>query len=384
MSNVIIILCIWLSAFASLYSDSANSLALYVMLPIAFVLSIFQQGLGKTNVYLKILVALILWICFACLWAEYIEDAFNQLKQLLGTFIIAVIFTIVAKKEDNIPYLYVGYIVLMISALMYADREILNEIDTDIERLNDEKLNANTLAYYLFYVTFAIYELGIMSKLRFLKITWDILFILLIPLTFFISLLTASRQVLIIQIPLFAILLYLRYVRNKKMFHKIVFLAIAAASIIISLPNIERSYNESILKTRSELDVSDDIRVELFKDAVNVGLDHFPLGVGPGNYVHYSFSGHFSHNNYLELFATVGIVGVVLYLSMLWIFLRRQWVRYCRFKDLQYLIFFVFGLVYAVDGFFYVFYPHLWLMGAFMLVAAHSETYYDRQVKLLK
>ncbi|MBP3496369.1 MAG: O-antigen ligase family protein [Alistipes sp.] len=384
MSNVIIILCVWLSAFASLYSDSANSLGLYVMLPIAFVLSIFQQGLGKTNVYLKILVALILWICFACLWAEYIEDAFNQLKQLLGTLILAVIFTTAAKKEDNIPYLYVGYIVLMISALMYADREILNEIDTDIERLNDEKLNANTLAYYLFYVTFAIYELGRMSKLRFLKITWDILFILLIPLTFFISLLTASRQVLIIQIPLFAILLYLRYVRNKKMFHKIVFLAIAVASIFISLPNIERSYNESILKTRNELDVSDDIRVTLSADAIKVGFDYFPLGVGPGNYVHYSFSGHFSHNNYLELFATVGIVGVVIYLSMIWIFLKRQWKRYRRFRDQQYLLFFIFGLVYAVDGFFYVFYPHLWLMGAFMLVAAHSETYYDRQVKLLK
>lgn len=384
MSNLIIILCIWLAAFATLYSDSANSLGLYVMLPVAFVFSFFQKGSLKANVYFKLLVALILWICFACLWAEYQDEAFAQLKQLLGTFLLAFIFTTVAKKDGNVPYLYIGYIILMISALLYANNVILNEIDTDLERLNDDKLNANTLAYYLFYVTFAVYELSFISKFKLLRVVWDVLFLLTIPLTFVISLLTASRQVFIIQIPLIIILLYLKYIHNKRFFYKLLFFAVAIGCVVMTLPTMVKSYDESLLKSRNEIEISDDIRIELFKDAVNVGLDHFPLGVGPGNYVHYSFSGHFSHNNYLELFATVGIVGVIIYLSMMWIFLKRQWIRYRKFKDQQYLFFFIFGVVYFVDGLFYVFYPHLWLMGAFMLVAAHSETYYQRQVNLIR
>ena len=384
MSNLIIILCVWLAAFASLYSDSANSLGLYVMLPVAFVLSFFQNRGLKANVYFKLLVALILWICFACLWAEYQDEAFTQLKQLLGTFLLAFIFTTVAKKEGTVPYLYIGYIILMLSALRYANNEILSEIDTDLERLNDDKLNANTLAYYLFYVTFAVYELGVISKSKPLKVVWDVLFILTIPLTFVISLLTASRQVFVIQIPLIIILLYLRYIHNKRLFYKLTFLSVAVGCLFMALPAMTKSYDESVLKTRNDMDVSDDIRVELIKEAVNVGLDYFPLGVGPGNYVHYSFSGHFSHNNYLELFVTVGIVGLIIYLSMMWIFLKRQWIRYRKFKDQQYLFFFIFGVVYVIDGLFYVFYPHLWLMGVFMLVAAHSESYYNRQVKLVQ
>lgn len=46
------------------------------------------------------------------------------------------------------------------------------------------------------------------------------------------------------------------------------------------------------------------------------------------------------------------------------------------YRDKAYLVFFICGLIYLFDNFFYVFYVDLWLIGFFILLASYSETYY--------
>lgn len=46
------------------------------------------------------------------------------------------------------------------------------------------------------------------------------------------------------------------------------------------------------------------------------------------------------------------------------------------------MVFFICGLIYVFDNFFYVFYIDLWLIGFFMLLASHSEQYYKFQRKI--
>jgi O-antigen ligase len=199
----------------------------------------------------------------------------------------------------------------------------------------------------------------------------------MIPVTFIVALLTASRQVLIIQIPLITILLYIRYLRKTKIITKIIFLVVAFTGVLLAAPYISDIYEDSYLKTRNEMDIRDDGRMVLLKDAIDVGNRYFPIGVGPGNYIFYSQNRLFSHNTYTELYANEGVIGLWLYVWMVLLFIKRQWHRYKTSYDKQYLVFLVFGIIYIFDGFFYVFYPHLWLMGMFMLVAGHSETYYN-------
>ena len=381
---LLVILFIWYAAFASLWSQSANMVALYVVLPIAFFVCFFQPEALKPNIYFKLLLALLIWIAISYLWAKYKVPAGRQLKQLLGTFILCYIYNVISKNEKAVPYLYITYLILFIGAVIYAKQNILGSMDSENSRLNDDKLNANTLAYLLFYLTFAIYELGTFAKRRLLKVTLDFAFLLTIPITFIVALLTASRQVFIVQIPLIAILLYLRYLKQTRTRTKLLFLLFTLVCAVIVAPYVTDIYEDSYLKKRNEIEIKDDARVILLHDAIEVGMRYFPFGVGPGNYVYHSPRRNFSHNVYAELFANEGIVGLILYVWMMMLFVVRQVKRYYRYKDKQYLCFLLFGVIYIFDGFFFVFYPYLWLMGAFILVASHSEVYYSNRVNEIK
>lgn len=377
---ILVILMVWYSAFASLWSNAANQVALYVALPLATILCFFQKGAMSPNKYFKILFVLLVWIFISYFWAEHKMAAERQLKQILGTLILCYIYSIVSKNEKSIPYLYITYLILFVGAIIYAKQNILETMDKDTARLGDVKLNANTLAYYMLYLTYAVYELRTFMKRKLSIITTEVLFIFMIPLTIAVAILTASRQVLIIQIPLIAILLYLRYIMNAHLRNKLIFILIAIVCLSYGAPRVVEIYDDSYLKTRNELSVKDDTRLLLLKDAFMVGMQHFPFGVGPGNYVYYSPTKNFSHNVYAELFVNEGIVGLILYIWLILLFIFRQYKRFKIFKDKQYLVFLLFGIIYAIDGFFFVFYPYLWLMGVFILVASYSEIYYKNRI----
>lgn len=182
---------------------------------------------------------------------------------------------------------------------------------------------------------------------------------------------------LIIQIPLLALLTFIRYIEGTSLKRKLLFVLIAAVACVASIDPITKSYDNSYLKVRSETKAKDDVRALLLQDAIKVGCQHPIMGVGPGNYVRYSFNRHFSHCTYTELFANTGVIGALIYVSLLLMFITSQWKRFWKYRDKTYLVFLVCGLIYLFDNFFYVFYVDLWLIGFFILLASHSETYFN-------
>ena len=383
-ANAILIIGLLFSAFVNFYSESANGIALHLVIPAMFGLCVIlnPRGLFRGNKYVTILSWLLLWIVVSYLWAAYSVPAVRQLKQIFGTFLLAIIISTIAKKESYIPWLYIAYIALFAGAWIYASNNIIGIMDEYHNRMEDERLNANQMAYMLFYVTFGVYVLAEISKKRIVMLFWKVLFLGMIPLSYITALLTASRQVLLIQVPLIAILLYLRYFKKAKLINKILFIGIIAVAASIITPIYHTTYQDSHLQERAERTVQEDDRYNLAIDAIGVGFEHFPLGVGPNNYVMYSYSKHFSHNTFIELFANEGVIGLCLYIWLMLTFVKRQWRRFKAFRDYQYFVFLIFGIIYIFDSFFYVFYPHLWFMGFFMLVAAHSETYFNKHHRL--
>lgn len=376
------ILCIILLYFAASVSliDSLNPLALYGAIPLSFLISLSVGNSLKTNNYLKRLLVLILWVAATYFSAVYVEEANNQMKNLLGVFVLSMTIANLSSDKRCVPWLYGVFIILLIQALVYANSHIMIEgFDTATDRLNDEKLNANTVAYYTFFVTFAIYELGnsFLIKNRVIANIFRLLFLAMYGVSFTVAILTGSRQVLIIQIPLLALLTFIRYIEGASLKRKLLFVLIAAVACVASIDPITKSYDNSYLKVRSETKVKDDVRALLLQDAIKVGCQHPIMGVGPGNYVRYSFNRHFSHCTYTELFANTGVIGTLIYVSLLLMFITSQWKRFWKYRDKTYLVFLVCGLIYLFDNFFYVFYVDLWLIGFFILLASHSETYFN-------
>lgn len=374
-SDLYVLICVFFAAVVSLLSDSINAIALYAVLPSAFIVTFLDTKRIFVEKYFNLLTILYIWILISTLWATDIDVALVHLKQCLGSFILCYIIAVKAKDIRNIEFLYLLFIVILLMDWYYAYNNIFNVIELGVERLNDKKLNANTLAYHTFYATFAIYMLGEISFNR--KTIYAILFLLMLPLSFFTAIYTASRQVLIIQLPLILILLYIRYLKNNTISKKLQFSFITILVSLAILPFVIDTYDNSYLKERNELNIEDGSRMKLAKDAIKVGLDYFPLGVGPNNYVVHSYNKHFSHNTYTELFANEGIIGLVIYLVIVFGFVIEQWKTYSMYDDDIYLAFFWGGVFFIIDGFFYSFYQHLWLISFLILITTHSKTHYE-------
>ena len=377
-SDLFVLFCLLFSAIASLSSDKLNSYALYAVLPLAFVISFLQSKRLFVNKYLKCLIFFYVWEAISLVWATYQDASIRELHAILGAFIVSYIVSVQVKRGNVILWLYLVYFVLLIRAWLYASDNLLIVTDFSAnERLNDAKLNANTLAYYTTYVTFGAFIINQIIHSKRLKFVFDAIFFAMIPITIFTALTTASRQVLIIQIPSVVLLLWIRFFKQSKAYQKILLFITVVALLAYSFPKIETVYEGSYLAQRSEVSVREDSRSALAKEAMMVGLQHFPLGVGAGNYIRYSKTHRFSHNSYTELFANVGIIGLIIYLVLVLGFIRAQWKRYKTTKDKIFAYFLIFGIIYSIDQFFYVFYIDQWLISFFVLVASHSELYYN-------
>lgn len=376
-SNVIIdfliIFCLYVTSIVG-FNDQLNSFALYVIIPFASVLTVFRY---KFNVgySMKWLLFLYLWMIFTCLFAEHLDLASRQLKQIIGCVLLSFIMAQNAKKPSMVPWLYGVYILVFISSIYYGLTNILDaSYDIGSDRLNDDNLNANTLAYFLLYSTFAIFILADIVNRKLLSRIFRIGFWLMIPVTFYVAIFTASRQILLTSIPLLLMLFFIRYIKGAKrkyIFQTLIIIAVAGAFVV---PKFMDIYENSFLKERTKIDLNEDSRILLLKDAINVGLENPVVGVGPGNYVMYSYNKHFSHCSYTELFANSGILALILYIGLIWTFMKRQFKRYGSHKNAIYLAFIVFGLIFIVDNVFFVFYNNLWLISFFILVSTHSDT----------
>ena len=343
LSDKVIVFCVLFAAFASLFSLSANSVALYLAIPCAFLLSFKKYGLLRVSKTFKIITMLYFWVFVSYFWAINKSVALSELKVCLGAIMLCYIFSVNAKRTKLLPWLYLSYIVLYLSAWYYASTHILvdmTSIGAEGERLNDQSLNANTMAYYTFYVSFALFVLGEIVQSPFFQKVLKWLFLLMIPVSFLVALFTASRQVLFMQAPLIAVLLYIRYLRNKPTHRKVIFIIISICVCAFFVSDLLDIYSNSYLYTRSSENVKDDIRRYLMEDAFKVGL------------------------------------GSLIFIWAILNFLMTQLRRYKSTNDLLFLLFLIFGLFFAFDNFFYVFYSSVWLLGIFLLVAAHSDQHY--------
>lgn len=384
LKDKVIIGCMLFSGFAFFLPDSINFVALYIAIPAAFLLSLFGDNRRYQNHSFKTFLFLFVWLLLSTLWADYTDLAMNQNKQLLGVVLVSYV---VGKNTYNRKmrlWMYGVWIAIFLSAVYHANSHIIPNIEVGQERLNDAKLNANMMGYYTFYLTFAIFILGDEIQQLFLRKIFRLLFIGMIVVSFFIAIITASRQILIIQVPIIAFLLYGRYMKGVSDIVRFIFVLLVPIVIFLLRDPVMGTYNNSLLKQRNEIKVGDDSRVKLAKDAFRVGMEHFYIGVGNGNYVKYSPSLRFSHNTYLELFANTGIIGLSIYLYMLISYLKTQYWRYKVTEDKTFLFFIMFFIVYCFYNIFYVFYPYQWLFAFFILVSSHSDSYFEETYYILE
>lgn len=148
-------------------------------------------------------------------------------------------------------------------------------------------------------------------------------FYLMAIICFVVSLLTGSRKIIIGY--LFAIAAFVFFQKNLKKFLRYLLLVIIMAIVIIpigyQIPYIQETFGERMIAVFDE-DVEDgsveardrakELAVELFNESPVVGKGWNAVNANYGDFYDKDMS-IYAHNNYLEIAADFGIIGIILF-----------------------------------------------------------------------
>lgn len=369
-----------LYAFCVTFSmtPSINAISLYLFVPLmGGVLIIKRNRAYYDSKYLYLYLILIIWMALTAVTADNPDVAWRHMIRILAAYIFSVVSFYLASKESFVKWLYliiILYFVVVFYQASSGGQLVIAQSDKDRDQF--EGVNANMLAYFFFYATFAIFMLlRLGKKEKFCPLI--ISSMLLLVFSVYLSLITASRQVLLIQVPLIVTLLLAIYFRfSAKNLVKL--FSILALVIVVGFPIFDGYFSDSLLAKRSMENVSDDSRLYLIRKAIDEGTNYPLLGMGPNNFaLKYKM---FTHNSYLELLVSSGFPAMLIYIYMLIRFVYLQIRRYRRTGDRTFLMFFIYACTFFVDNIFYVFVGNMWLMGLFFIVVGHSEHYYKSYI----
>ena len=376
--NKAVLLSLWFAACARLLFGSLNIVALYIVVPLLFILCLRKDSSLLKNKYMIIYSVIMFISLLSCYIAVDISLALSSWKTMMGGWMVCfVLFSLIQIYPKSKNGIMITYVLLLATTIYYLwNTGELANTDITSSRLAESAVNANDIAYLLFFVSTSItimfYEQGEKRKYKILLV-----YSAIIVLAIWCSLITASRQILLVVIPM--ILVGLLYNTTKFEFNSssVIFTVIGAIIVYLAYrqivaPMIESSY----LGNRLEEDAKEDIRMLLMVEGFAVGKDHWFLGVGTGNFIRYSNFNAFSHCSYSEIFANSGIFALISYIYLLLYFVKRQYKFYIETQDSIFKFTFIFGLVWALYNFLYVFYTGPWLIGYFFLIAGYSERKY--------
>ena len=382
--DFLILMLMILAPSIRLIVPGLNTLILFAMLPTAMAYYMLTNRFRLGNKTLGIYVGLLFLLLLTCITSTNIEHSFVEFRALIGGGIGSIIaYYLCTKKPSNSYWIFFGYILLLASTIYYLHTEnLLVTLDSDTERLEDELVNANDLAYYLFYAT--IGWTIICHDLKPNAIFSILGNLIIISTLLFLSIVTASRQMLMIVLPFFVYSVYFLYLRGQSTLNKIIITIICSiAALFIYSYFMDNMFEGSFLEKRMEINIEDDTRSALLEDALNIGARHPFFGIGPGNMIFYSNDGGFSHNSYLELFATTGFFGTILFVWMILSFIKMQIKRYRVTRNPMFMYLTITTIVWALYNNLYVFYSGIWLITFFFVLCGFSDATYRRDCEQL-
>ena len=384
--NLLLVLLLVLGVTFGAFNNTVNYIFLYLIMPIVFIYCFFTSQNTFKNYYVKVFLILVIWSCISTvIKSENFDYSYNVLTSMIMTLMFCFSMIALAKKnERNITLFYLlilsFYIVNWYYAIFHFDLLSANIslVVFDEQSLIYEKINANRWGYFTLFLTFATFIYGELAQSNKWRRNYRIIFLMFLLVVFFNALYTGSRQVLILNIPLYFILLFYRY--KKTIFSPKIIIRIVVIIIFVIMlgQRIKTTYEISSIKNRFDSTIlKEDARFHLMTKAFNYGIENPIFGIGPGNM---EFRENvISHCSYSEIFAETGIFGLFLYMLIIFGCYLEQIKRYRETQDKVFLYFSIYTLFYALNNFFYVFYSWYLLMSILFLITAHSDLYYEKK-----
>lgn len=292
----------------------------------------FYKNSEKFNLYAVWGLFFILICAMTYLWAYNRSVIIGETIRVFQMILVGYFLIIYAKDQKDLNTLLVGCI---IGGVVLAARLFIN---TPADEWGTSRIgyaigyNPNAVAYKM--------SICFLIALHLVKKNRKIVYLLCSAVFMVISFMTGSRKAMIfIVLGLFLFLFFsVKKKRNLIIVLPILFLLVYAIYFLVM--NVQSFYDvlgvrfERLLYTIFTGDVGEDTSTKARFEFIDKGIELIKqsplLGYGLGNYAYISGYGVYSHNNYIEMATSVGLIGAAVYYIMyigLLIKLLIKWVN---------------------------------------------------------
>lgn len=309
---------------------------------------------------------------FSYTWAVQTTPALRQIQMMVGILAISLVLFFFIIKYNTAS---LGFIVISIGCLLMLKKGFELSSVTFVSALDDLSVdktlksleeNENSLA--------CLYLIGICSLYAFIGIVKNnilnyAVYVGIFSLLYGISL-TGSRSTLMAG----ALLIVLNFLFTKSIKLSVKILLIIAFSLFAFgfIENILFASGAGEKLRHTGESYSDYVRKMMLIEAWNMFIFNPVLGVGIGNVFALSTFGLYAHNDLLEVAATLGIVGISLYL----LFIKYYIDKLRKLKKINpelYVIFFNNLIIYLFMGLFGVWFTDAFLFILLFMQIAETE-----------
>lgn len=294
-----------------------NQIVLKGLVPILFLVIILYEGkVVLQNRALNWYVLFMLWCSLSLVYSVNIPMTLGYLQTMLGN---VVLWYIAYRLVLHVSNDFVLLLVIFLAFLFHAGQAILMPVEV-IGQLGYGRAvglfsNANALAFSMWYGVLV----GLLLLVR-LRVTWlKLLTVGSICLLLWVLFSTGSRKSALALFISFAVLGY--YFIGRRYQGGFVWLLVAALCFYGVLLDFIVEYTVVGARLEPEtLEGGAATRADLIREGWALFKSSPILGVGLGSFTSFSSSGLMSHNDYVEILSSTGIVGLFLYIPIFWVF----------------------------------------------------------------
>lgn len=276
----------------------------------------------KIDRFLEILAFFVLFCFISTIWAEDRSLAISRVLTLCQLFLMSLVFTSYMSNYENVDKMLKGFIISGVLCSLsiigyYGINEYIRLMMLGV-RLGGGINNENTIGLYTSTTAVMCFYFAYCKKEK--------LFYIVMLLPFFVAMGSGSRKALaLVVFGAFAIIL-IQYRRETKL-SGFVKLVAAISVLVIAVKVMSKMEIFDVMFSRFETMFSSTKKDNstLTREAmIEYGLDYFKqypytgIGVGNSGIITKNNLGWatYLHNNYVELLATVGIFGTILYYAI--------------------------------------------------------------------
>jgi hypothetical protein len=314
---------------------------------------------------------------FSYFWASFTTPFLRQLQMMSGIVAIALILHHFIIKYNTAA---TGFVILILGSILLLRKgfeissvtlvSALSDLNAD-NTLKSLETNENTLACLYLIGMCSIYAFNSIVNNRYLN---TIGYLGVFALLYGISL-TASRSTLTAGVLL--IVLNFATTKSIKLWLKILIIFVFVIYAFSLLQNIlfATGAGEKLLNTGDSS--SDQVRMIMIGESWEMFVNNPLLGVGLGNVVALSTFKLFTHNDILEVAATLGVAGITFYSY----FLFKYYLTLRKLKELNRILYLTFlnnFIIYLFMGLFSV-----WFTDSFFFILLFMQIAESKRQVLL-